>query len=177
MKQPVDILFPPVAPDAVPYWRLVLRGCSQLCFQTNELTGLFFLAAVAVHSPIAAAYFLLAGLSFAQARETISRGMGDIGENARRIRKIIGNLKHLGKQDGGHMDELADIGKILDAVVTLLDARIRQHTDALTLDLPAALPAVRGNVQQLEQVFINVLLNALQSAVSHSVIVPCSDSG
>ena len=62
MTQPVDILFPPVAPDAVPYWRLVLRGCSQLCFQTNELTGLFFLAAVAVHSPIAAAYFLLANL-------------------------------------------------------------------------------------------------------------------
>jgi urea transporter len=62
MKQLVDILFPPVAPDAVPYWRLVLRGCSQLCFQTNELTGLFFLAAVAVHSPIAAVYFLVAGL-------------------------------------------------------------------------------------------------------------------
>ncbi|MBE2259602.1 MAG: CHASE domain-containing protein [Rhodobacteraceae bacterium] len=118
--------------------------------------------------------FLLAGLSFAQARETISRGMGDIGENARRIRKIIGNLKHLGKQDGGHMDELADIGKILDAVVTLLDARIRQHTDALTLDLPAALPAVRGNVQQLEQVFINVIVNALESLPDHSCSVKVS---
>ena len=64
-------------------------------------------------------------------------------------RQIVDNLKHLGKQDRGHMDELADIGKILQAVVSLLDARIRKHTDAFSLDLPAALPAVRGNVQQL----------------------------
>ena len=118
--------------------------------------------------------FLLAGLSFAQARETISRGMGDIAENARRIQKIIANLKHLGKQDRGHMDELADIGKILDAAVTLLDARIRKHTDSLTLDLPDALPVVRGNVQQLEQVFINVIVNALESLPERSRSVKIS---
>jgi len=60
MKPPVDFLFPSVAPGAVPYWRRALRGCSQLCFQTNELTGLFFLAAVLVASPISAAYMLVA---------------------------------------------------------------------------------------------------------------------
>jgi hypothetical protein len=37
--------------------------------------------------------------------------MNDIGENAKRIQKIVDNLKHLGKQDRGHMDELADVGK------------------------------------------------------------------
>lgn len=62
MKPPVDYLFAPVDPEAVPYWRLVLRGCSQLCFQTNELTGLFFLAAILVASPITAAYMLVAGI-------------------------------------------------------------------------------------------------------------------
>ncbi|MCF8534012.1 MAG: urea transporter [Reyranella sp.] len=60
MKAPVDYIFPPVAPGAVPYWRRALRGCSQLCFQSNELTGLFFLTAVLVASPISAAYMLVA---------------------------------------------------------------------------------------------------------------------
>jgi urea transporter len=60
MKQPVDMIFPPVEPGEVPYWRLALRGCSQFCFQTNELTGLFFLAAVFVASPIASVYLLVA---------------------------------------------------------------------------------------------------------------------
>jgi len=60
MKAPVDIFFPPREPGRLPYGRLVLRGCSQLCFQSNELTGVLFLAAVLVASPISAAYMLLA---------------------------------------------------------------------------------------------------------------------
>ncbi len=63
VKQPVDYFFAPREPgETVPYYRLVLRGCSQLCFQSNELTGLCFLAAVVVVSPIAAAYFLVAAV-------------------------------------------------------------------------------------------------------------------
>ncbi|MDY6996813.1 MAG: urea transporter [Actinomycetota bacterium] len=48
-------------PTSLPYYRLVLRGWSQVCFQSNELTGLCFLAAALVASPIAAAYLLVAG--------------------------------------------------------------------------------------------------------------------
>jgi len=118
--------------------------------------------------------FLLAGLGFAQARQTITRGMNDIAENAKRIQKIVDNLKHLGKQDRGHMDELADIGRILLAVATLLDARIRKCTDCFALDLPDSLPMVRGNVQQLEQVFINVIVNALESLPDRSRAVRVS---
>ncbi len=50
------------------YWRFALRGCSQLCFQSNELTGAFFLLAALVHSPIAFAYFLVAALVAPAAR-------------------------------------------------------------------------------------------------------------
>ncbi len=38
----------------------MLRGVSQICFQTNELTGLFFLIAVLIASPISFAYLLVA---------------------------------------------------------------------------------------------------------------------
>ncbi|EXI67441.1 MAG: Sensor protein FixL [Candidatus Accumulibacter adjunctus] len=112
--------------------------------------------------------FLLAGLGFPQARQTIVRGMSDIAQNAKRIQKIVDNLKHLGKQDRGHMDEPADIGRILHAVAALLDTRIRKCTDRFALDLPDSLPLVRGNVQQLEQVFINIIVNALESLPERS---------
>lgn len=42
--------------------RLALRGISQLCFQANELTGLFFLAAILITSPISCAYLVVAAL-------------------------------------------------------------------------------------------------------------------
>ncbi len=48
----VDTICPPLEAARVPYWRLVLRGVSQMCFQSNELTGLFFLAAVLAASPL-----------------------------------------------------------------------------------------------------------------------------
>jgi C4-dicarboxylate-specific signal transduction histidine kinase len=94
--------------------------------------------------------------------------MNDIAENAKRIQKIVDNLKHLGKQDRGHMDEQADIGRILKAVATLLDTRIRKCTDRFAVELPDSLPLVRGNVQQLEQVFINIIVNALESLPERS---------
>lgn len=62
MRPPVDYIFPPAVPGEVPYWRLVLRGASQMCFQSNELTGVFFLLAVLAASPISAAYLLVAGI-------------------------------------------------------------------------------------------------------------------
>ncbi len=62
MKQPVDIIFPPLEDGELPFYRIVLRGISQLCLQTNELTGLFFLAAVFIASPIASAYLLVAAI-------------------------------------------------------------------------------------------------------------------
>ncbi len=63
VNQPVDDIRSPIGTgNVVPYYRLVLRGCSQLCFQSNELTGLFFLAAVLVVSPVASAYFLVAAI-------------------------------------------------------------------------------------------------------------------
>lgn len=118
--------------------------------------------------------FLLAGLRFSQAREIISRGMRDIGDNAGRVQKIVDNLKHLGRHDRGHMDEMADVAKLLQTVVNLLEIRIRKHTDRLLLNLPDALPPVRGNVQQLEQVFINVIVNALEALPERSRSVTVS---
>ena len=84
MKAPVDYIFPPVTTGAVPYWRLVLRGCSQLCFQSNELTGLLFLAAVLVASPISAAYLLVAGIMAPAGRMLLGERKDHPGDRAAR---------------------------------------------------------------------------------------------
>ncbi len=62
MRKPVDIIFPPLKNGKISYFRLALRSISQLSFQANELTGLFFLAAVLIASPISCAYLTVAAL-------------------------------------------------------------------------------------------------------------------
>jgi urea transporter len=43
-------VLPAAEEGKVPFWRLTLRGCSQCCFQTNEVTGVIFLLAVLTYS-------------------------------------------------------------------------------------------------------------------------------
>ena len=107
--------------------------------------------------------FALGGLSFSEVQETLPRLLSDITENSERIRRIVLNLKHMARQDPGEYNEQVDIQQVLETTMMILHNQIQKHTDSCVLNVEEDLPPVRGNSQQLEQVFINVLLNALQS--------------
>jgi urea transporter len=55
-------VLPAVEDGLVPFWRIVLRGCSQCCFQTNEVTGAAFLLAVLTQSWQMASYMLIGAI-------------------------------------------------------------------------------------------------------------------
>jgi signal transduction histidine kinase len=107
--------------------------------------------------------FALGGLAFSEARDSFPRLLSDITHNSERIRRIVQNLKHMSRQDTGELNDRVDIQQVLEATVMILHNQIQKFTDVFTLEVPDGLPLVLGNSQQLEQVFINVLLNALQS--------------
>jgi hypothetical protein len=107
--------------------------------------------------------FALAGLPFSEAGDSFPRLLSEITRNSDRIRRIVQNLKHMSRQDTGELTEEVDVQQVLEAAVMILHNQIQKLTDVCTLQVPDGLPWVRGNSQQLEQVFINVLLNALQS--------------
>jgi urea transporter len=50
---------PELEPAQVPPWRQVMRGFSQCAFQANELTGLFFIAAVVLYNPRMALFYVV----------------------------------------------------------------------------------------------------------------------
>ena len=107
--------------------------------------------------------FSLGGLSFSEARESLPRLLVDINKNSNRIKRIVENLKHLAKQDSGQLNGEVNVQTVLEDTVMILSNKIQKYTDAFRLDVEEGLPVVRGNSQQLEQVFINVILNALQA--------------
>ncbi len=107
--------------------------------------------------------FSLGGLSFAEQGDSLSGLILEIKDNSCRIKTIVENLKRLGKNDPGELDEEVDINSAINAAISVLGSSIRKYTHHWTVELSEDLPPVRGNLQQLEQVFINVMLNALQS--------------
>jgi len=72
------------------------------------------------------------------------------------------------RQDTGKLTEDVDIQQVLESTLMILHNQIQKFTDVCTLDVPDDLPPVKGNSQQLEQVFINVLMNTLQALPGRS---------
>lgn len=107
--------------------------------------------------------FSLGGLSFAEEGEALGELISEIKDNSLRIKTIVENLKHLGKNDRGDLNEDVNINAVLQAAAGVLKNNIGKYTNHWIMELDDNLPLVKGNFQQLEQVFINVMLNALQS--------------
>ena len=90
-------VLPGVAEGSVPFWRLVLRGCSQCCFQTNEVTGVIFLIAVLTYSR-EQALLMAMGAVIAPAVALLLRGdrflleLGVFGFNSCLMALALGNF-------------------------------------------------------------------------------------
>ncbi len=107
--------------------------------------------------------FVLGGMPVDKALENMPRLLMGIKNSSMRIQKIVANLKHLSRHDKGVLSEDVDLLEVLQVSVSILKNQIHKYTDNFSMKLVDTLPSVQGNNQQLEQVFINVILNALQS--------------
>lgn len=110
--------------------------------------------------------FLLSGLPASESLETIPRLFEGIRKSSERIKNIIGNLKHLSRQNQELERRPVHLKTILKESVTLLQNQISLSTDHFHMKLSEDAIIILGNSQQLEQIFINLILNALQSLPS-----------
>ncbi len=107
--------------------------------------------------------FMLAGLRYSQMREELPGMLDEMLEGARRIKRIVEDLKDFARREDAPRLEPVDLNAIVRAAVRLLDARIRKATRRFELTLADPLPRVRGNAQRIEQVVVNLVLNACEA--------------
>lgn len=108
--------------------------------------------------------FSLGGISSDEAEETVNRLIYGTLKSSQRIKTIVENLKHMARKNAtkeGHVR--VDIRDVLQSAILILQHQIQKHTDVFSVQLDNEKPWVRGNGQQLEQVFINLIQNALQA--------------
>ncbi|MBF0191896.1 MAG: PAS domain-containing protein [Magnetococcales bacterium] len=112
--------------------------------------------------------YALGGLPFVEARTALPALIEEIRLNTLRVKSIVDNLKHLARRDPESLNETFDLQEPLQAALMILNHKIRKYTDHCELLCVKGGVTVRGNSRQLEQVFINVILNALQSLPERS---------
>lgn len=111
----------------------------------------------------------VAGMPHSETRHLLPRLAVDIQESARRIEWIVDDLKHFARP-GGRTTESFNVNDAVQRALRLLTYLVRKRTDSLHVNLADDLPAVWGNPQHLEQVTVNLVVNALEA-------LPSSDKG
>ena len=107
--------------------------------------------------------FSLGWLNYSRMREELPHMFTETQDAAKRIRRIVEDLKDFARRDNAELTDVVDLNLTLQAAVRLVDNAIQKATNHLQLDYAADLPKVRGNAQRIEQVIVNLILNACQA--------------
>ncbi|MBF0309677.1 MAG: PAS domain S-box protein [Magnetococcales bacterium] len=107
--------------------------------------------------------YSLGGLPYSEMRHAIPGLVAAIMDNSRRIGHIVDNMKYLTRKgEGSRLDPL-NLNHLAEHSVSLLQNQISKRTGRFTFTPFPGKLLILGNSQQLEQVFVNLILNALQS--------------
>ncbi|APG23938.1 hypothetical protein A7E75_02045 [Syntrophotalea acetylenica] len=107
--------------------------------------------------------FHLGKMPYSSAQKTIPKMLEGISDGANRIKNIITALKSFSRQEKISLDQTVDINKVIKAALLMLRNKISKHTDYFNFHLEENVPLVKGNFQLLEQVIVNLSLNALEA--------------
>lgn len=118
--------------------------------------------------------FRLGGLPYERMRRELPVMLDDMQEGAQRIKRIVNDLKDFARSDEGARLEPVDVNDAAAKALRLLEPTIRKSTDRLRTDFALGLPKVMGSSQRIEQVVINLVLNACQALADRSRAVEVS---
>ncbi len=118
--------------------------------------------------------FKLGGLPYPEMRNELPGLLHGINEGARRIKRIVQNLKDFARQEPGEVDQEISIREVIDAATVILGSLIKTTTNRFEVIGKADIPAVKGNFQRLEQVVINLITNACEATKNNELPITVS---
>lgn len=104
----------------------------------------------------------IARLKYDFLREHIMTLVNDMASGSERIKGIVEGLRGFAKKDEGLLVDNIDINTLIEASVRLVHNEVHKRAD-IQLDLAENLPTFTGNSQKIEQVLVNLIVNASQA--------------
>lgn len=116
------------------------------------------------------------GIPLNEFRADTEKLMQGIIKGSERIKNIVQDLKGFAKTEHGDAFERLSMDSIIRTAVRILEHQINKSTENFILDIEESMPDISGNPQKLEQLIINIIMNALEAltSVSAMVEVKCS---
>lgn len=107
--------------------------------------------------------FPLGGTAYSRVRDKLPRILDVVEESAQRIRHIVDDLRDFSRATPAADHQPFRINDVAGKAARLTGNALRKATARFSLELAPDLPEVTGSAQRIEQVVVNLLLNACQA--------------
>lgn len=122
-----------------------------------------------INQPLNALELYLSGLEMLMEKdggpdaETLTRRIRWMMDETSKIQDIVTHMRALVTEKGAGNAVPVDIPRCVEQALSLVRAQLRAHGVALSVDMPGSLPKGMANSVQLEQVVINLVINAMHA--------------
>jgi signal transduction histidine kinase len=112
--------------------------------------------------------FAVSGMAYGELKHEIPEAIRRTTRNSDRIKRIIDDLRRFALKDTEPLSEGVKVNEVVKEAAGMLEHTLCESTANLRVRLRDDIPPVRGNVQRLEQVVVNLLNNSCQALSSPS---------
>lgn len=105
----------------------------------------------------------IGGLTFDFIKENLPRLISDMEMAANRVVRIVSGLKDFSRKSNPADKSLIQVNQAVENASRLAGSTLSKSNTTLTLDLAQGLPPIHANLQNLEQIILNLMINAMQS--------------
>lgn len=107
--------------------------------------------------------FMLGGLEYSRMREEIPPMLQEIMGASRKIKRIVEDLKDFARQGDSDFTAEVDFNEVVKTSLRLVENSIKKATSNFQMFFAENLPLISANAQRVEQVVVNLILNACQA--------------
>lgn len=108
--------------------------------------------------------WMLLGMTYTEFRLDVIKLLNNMEHGSERINNIVGELRNFARIQKDEFRALVDIHKLVDRVITLTGKQVGKLVKSYRVELADNLPEIPVNPARIEQVLINLVLNAAQAA-------------
>jgi len=112
--------------------------------------------------------FPMGGLAYSRMCREVPQLLDEMQDAAKRIKRMVDDLKHFSKKSDADFKELVDVNNVVRTSLRLVEHSLRRSAIHCTVHYAEPIPLITGNSHRLEQVIVNLLLNAAQAIESSS---------
>ena len=108
--------------------------------------------------------FEICGMEYSEFREDILKMLDNIEHGSQRITKTVSNLKEYVRPVKQEEFQIVNLNEVISTGVELCRNKVHKLVKEFGIEIPDDLPRVKTIAQSLEQILINLLINAAQAA-------------